>query len=64
MTWDELEKCAEELGASVSYGGWIEFGKITFWKDGALEVFFENDVMEIADDRTPDQMYAIMEALK
>lgn len=64
MTWQELEERAEELGASVSYGGWIEFGKITFWKDGALEVYFGDDVIEIADDRTPEQMWSIMEALK
>ena len=64
MTWQELEECAEELGASVSYGGWIEFGKITFWNDGALEVYFEDDVMVIAKDRTPEQMYQIIEALK
>lgn len=63
MTWEELCKKIDpdNVGASEE---WIEFGKITFWKDGALEVYFGDDVMEIADDRTPDQMWAIMEALK
>lgn len=63
MTWEELCKKVEEdkVGAS---GEWIDFGKITFWNDGALEVYFGEYVMEIARDRTPEQMWAIMEALK
>lgn len=63
MTWNELKESAEEIGAVVGWG-WIEFGEITFWNDGALEVYFEDDVMEIAKGRTPEQMWAIMEALK
>ena len=63
MTWEELQACAESIGASVGFE-WIVFSEITFWNDGALEVYIENDVMEIAKDRTPDQMWAIMEALK
>ena len=63
MTWQELCKKIgpDNVGAS---GEWIDFGKITFWNDGALEVYFEDAVMEIAKDRTPEQMLAIMEALK
>lgn len=63
MTWKELCEKAEKIGADVSED-WIEFGKITFWNDGGLEVYFEDDVMGIAKDRTPEQMLAIMEALK
>lgn len=63
MTWEQLCAKAELLGAFVSKG-WIDFGKITFWNDGSLEVYFDYYVMEIAKDRTPEQMYQIMEALR
>ena len=63
MTWEELCKKAELLGAFVSKG-WIDFGKITFWNDGSLEVYFDFAVMEIAKDRTYEQMLKIMEGLR
>lgn len=63
MTWKELEERADKIGAVVGWE-WIEFGKITFWNDGGLEVYFEDDVIGIAKDRTPEQMLAIMEALR
>ena len=63
MTFEELEERADKIGAVVGWG-WIEFGEITFWNDGVLEVYPESDVMVIAKDRTPEQMYQIMEALR
>jgi CRISPR/Cas system CMR-associated protein Cmr3 (group 5 of RAMP superfamily) len=63
MTWEELCKKIDPDNVGAS-GEWIEFGKITFYNDGSLEVYFEDDVMAIAEDRTPEQMYQIMEALK
>ena len=63
MTWKELCKKAEEIGcsyASFKEGEWLYKDRLTFTKDGC--VFCIGTLF--ADQRTPDQMWVIMEALK
>lgn len=59
MTWEELQEKAKELGYSV---GDFTFGDIiiNFYKTGIIDV----EGCTLARDRTYEQMYAIMEALK
>ena len=61
MTWEELCKKAKEMGAKV-YEDLIVFDRKFFWSYGVVEPC-DDDVV-FARDRTPDQMWAIMEALK
>lgn len=61
MTWKELCKKAKEMGAKV-YKDLILFNEMCFWSNGIIEPIWDDAVF--ARDRTPDQMWAIMEALK
>ena len=69
MTWEELCEKAKEMGASRGKQC-IYFGKLEFDDDGHiyLDPFYLDDEVDvnfcISSDRTPDQMYAIMEALR
>ena len=59
MTWYELKQKAKELGADV-FDKFIVFSGLYFGKDG--DILFFGD--KIAWDRTPSQMWQIMEALR
>lgn len=69
MQWEELRKKAKEMGAGTGKEC-IYFGKLEFDDDGHiyLDPFYLDDEVDvnfcISSDRTPDQMYQIMEALK
>ena len=65
MTWEELKAKAKELGAIIYISPYDDFERITYKglsciNDGSMlfacETFSEN--------RTPDQMWQIMEALR
>lgn len=73
MTWEELKEKAKELGYRVveddgdlSYLGIIEYLE----KDGVNISFCDYGLVEtncgdtVAENRTPDQMYQIMLALR
>lgn len=71
MTWEELCKKAKEMG----YEYWKDNPHLTgdniqFYKNGTICVYiyvedgYYSDYYEVAWDRTPDQMLAIMEALR
>ena len=75
MTWEELKEKAKELGyrlveddGDISYLGITEF--LFLEKDGVDITFFDYGSIEVdhgyilAEDRTPDQMYQIMLALR
>lgn len=61
MTWEEFCEKAKEIGANVSKDLIVFDGKF-FWSFGVVEVC--NDDVVFARDRTPEQMYQIMEALR
>ena len=73
MTWEELKEKAKELGYRVveddgdlSYLDIIEYltkndVNISFYDDGLVET---NCGCIVAENRTPDQMYQIMLALR
>lgn len=73
MTWEELKEKAKELGyyvveddGDLSYLGIIEYlvknaVNISFYDDGLVET---NCGEIVAENRTPDQMYQIMLALR
>lgn len=69
MTWEELRKKAKEMGANWSKDS-IYFGKLEFDEDGGiyLDPNYLDDEVDvnfcISSDRTPEQMYQIMEALR
>lgn len=71
MTWEELCEKAKEIG----YDYWHDNPHLTgediqFFKNGTIcayicvEDCYYSNYYEIAYNRTPDQMYQIMEALK
>ena len=62
MTWEELKDEAKKMGYDITgVGGLaIEDDVFTFWQDGKIAV----DGVCVSDDRTPDQMLAIMKALQ
>lgn len=73
MTWEELKEKAKKLGGILIVGAnsmskehiWVR-DNLCFYEGGNM-VFDDVDVecrYIIASDLTPDQMYAIMEALK
>lgn len=69
MTWEELCEKAKEIGALICCGGTICFSHLEFHEDGGIYLDREelDDVWVIpcvSSDRTPDQMYQIMEALR
>ena len=64
MTWEELCEKAKDMGAKIVDDNpyrpeKIVFETISFYKNGRM-------IMEecLVSDRTPDQMYQIMEALR
>jgi hypothetical protein len=61
MTWKELCKKAEEMGAKVCTD-LIVLDEMFYWSFGVVEPC--NDDVVFAKDRTPEQMYQIMEALR
>lgn len=76
MTWEELCKKAKEMGARIlsdavimklPYNVYKDADTIVLRANGNIRAtFIENDCVVIRDlsfNRTPDQMYAIMEAL-
>lgn len=73
MTWEELQEKASELGLEYkesSLGQFIHkqidfYKHIVFFKNGDVKlIFIGTDEYKISEKRTPDQMYAIMEALR
>lgn len=80
MTWEELCEKAKEMGAGIvvsQVGEYtyekIMYGKLCFYRDGEItcpymfineDGYPEHDMVIVAKDRTPDQMYMIMEALR
>ena len=68
LTWEDFRKKAEDNGFEYQellnhyykLFGWINEIGISFYRDG--DIFIDNTC--IARNRTPDQMYTIMEALK
>lgn len=80
MTWEELCEQAKEMGAEIvvgSIGNYtykkIIMDKLCFYSDGEItcpymfineEGYPEQDIIKIAENRTTDQMYQIMKALK
>lgn len=61
MTWEELRKKAKEMGAEVCTD-LIVLDEMFFWSFGVVEPLYGDTVF--AKDRTPEQMYQIMVALK
>lgn len=61
MSWEELCKKAKEMGASVEiFGEFFSVDDVFFWKNGEVNILGS----VIATNRTPEQMLAIMEALR
>lgn len=61
MTWEELVEKAKEMGANVEiFGELFSMDDVYFWKNGEVNILGS----VIAKHRTPEQMYAIMEALR
>lgn len=63
MTWEKLKSKANKLGYLLCRNNkveWLSKGLLTFTKEGEVEY---GDSF-VAEHRTPEQMYAIMEALK
>lgn len=75
MTWEELKEKSKELGGFVASASTLDperifLDSLVFYKNGRV-CLDETDedggccVMHIlTNDRTPDQMYAIMETLR
>lgn len=72
MTWEELCEKAKEMGYIVTCNGYCLMSNdnkiynhtMHYCKDGVItSEHFEKHVF-VADHRTPEQMLAIMEALK
>lgn len=59
MTWDELKEEANKMGYGA-YGDSVGDIIIEFFEDGTIMV----EGSQLATDRTPDQMLAIMKALQ
>ena len=79
MTWEELKEKAKEMGSKVynqpdfiffkipySVNKGVE--KLCFEKNGDIRIVYEEKgcvgSMILSQNRTPDQMYKIMEALQ
>jgi len=60
MTFEELKEEAKKLGYYMIGVEGITNDVFTFWQDGTIDV----DGACVSDDRTPEQMWQIMEALK
>lgn len=73
MTWEELKEEAKKMGAKIyisPYGDGferIDFNDKAFFQNGRVSVGTYNTgiylVADVATNRTPDQMLAIMKAL-
>lgn len=68
MTWDELKEEAKKMGAKIYISPYDDFERIDFKnvylnKNGQIAVQDENLAM-LSEDRTTDQMLAIMKALQ
>lgn len=66
MTWEELKYKAKGLGAEV-YSDVIYYSNLVFWVFGEVETqvkTFSEENKTIAKDRTPEQMWQIMEVLE
>jgi len=74
MTWEELKEEAKKMGAKIyisPYGDGferIDYKNITLTNKGDVVVegrFYDMDVtVDLAENRTPDQMLDIMKALQ
>ena len=71
MTWEELCEKAKEMGYKYWEGNpHLTGDDIQFFKNGTVYVYiyvedyYYNNYYPIAWDRTPDQMYQVMEALQ
>lgn len=73
MTWEELCEKAKEMGYDYCEDNpHLTVDNIRFYKDGTICLYIrvrdayysDSDYYKIAYNRTPDQMYQIMEALK
>ena len=71
MTWEELCEKAKEMGYDYWRGkSYVSDGDYEFYKDGTIKAFafvednYYSDFYEIAWNRTYEQMYQIMEALR
>jgi hypothetical protein len=63
MTWDELKKKAREMGATFPNDYELVFNGVVFSCTGCVSIYCFNHPV-IVRERTPEQMLAIMEALK
>lgn len=59
VDWEELKEEAKKMGYMTGVEG-IAKDDFTFWRDGKIDV----DGARVSDNRTPDQMLAIMKALQ
>ena len=72
MTWEEFVKKAKELGYDeqsivVNDTVWISKKSLSFdlcFNNKGMVLLSGDEEYVLAEDKTPDQMYAIMEALK
>jgi hypothetical protein len=66
MNWNQLKEEAKKIGAEV-YSDVIYYSNLVFWVFGEVETqvkTFSEENKTIAKDRTPEQMWQIMEALR
>ena len=66
MTWDELKQKALEMGGYIFYDEieYIVLGYMSFYADRTIMYRGYGYPIAIATERSPDQMWQIMEALK
>lgn len=72
MTWEELVEKAKEMGYVVTCNGYCLMSNdnkiynhtMHYYKDGVISSEHFEKQCFVADHRTPEQMYQIMEALR
>lgn len=70
MTWEELVAKAKEIGYiyerihGIVGRLYCQENDLSFYEDGDIYVYADWDDWLVAKDRTPDQMWQIMEALR
>jgi len=67
MTWEELEHKALKIGCKIHSSIWLELGKnfLVFKENGVVEsVDINLMTTKLSANRSYDQMWKIMEALK
>ena len=80
MTWEELKEETKKMDAEIVVGSIGEYtyekiimDKLCFYSDGEItcpyifingEGYPEKGIVKVAKNRTPDQMFAIIKALK